>query len=1138
MSRREADARDAIAADQWARDRITLHGLDEGLFVEAGAGTGKTTQLVGRLLGLVVERGVLLREIAAITFTEAAAVELRDRVRERLERRAATDPDQDVRDRCHAALADADIAAISTLHSFAQRILSEHPIEGGLPPRVEVLDEVRSQLEFERRWEEFVDRLLVDPANEPALTRAVTLGIRIDGGRAASLRDVAVIFGENWDRLDSIAGEPECLRPLERAAAVRAVGALPGLEASCTNPDDLLAAHLREVASSIEAVERALDALDDQALVRVLIRKGKWASKRGRGTAWPDVGSVRDALARADAACQALRDAAADDVLRALAARLARFTIAAADERRRDGRLEFHDLLVLARRLLRTSADARHVLHDRYRRLLLDEFQDTDPIQIELAVLIAASVGGTPGEIKAPWPEILTEPERLFFVGDPKQSIYRFRRADIQLFLEARDRFAGQDTVRLSRNFRTVETVLEWVNRVFGAVMPDEVEGSRPRYEPLVADRADGVVGDHRVVLIGGPYESADAPRADQLRALEADDVAAAVAEILRAPERWPVSDPGSSEWRAPRGDDIAILVPTRTSLGALQSALDAHHVPHRTETGSLVYETQEVRDLLAIVRAVVDPTDALALVAALRSPAFACGDDDLFEFRHAGGRWDLRAHTPEDLPATQPVVAAIAYLGALHEARWWMEPSALVDRIIRERRLFELAFARRRPRDVWRRLRFVLDQARLFSEAQAGDLVDFLAWAELQRRDSSRVQEPLLPEADDDAVRILTIHGAKGLEFPITVVSGLTTAHRNRGRGVGVEWDADGRVELRMGKSLRTERFERLASFEAEMDRYEKERLLYVAVTRARDYLLVATHHKAGATCFAATLWEHSQAVLGSLCRPNVASPDRGLGTTDDQQTAPPAPAPEDTAEVRVAWARARAALLTSQAASRSTSPTAIARAAAAVGTAEPDLAPAADDLAADQIAPDEPFPWRRGRAGTAIGRAVHSVLQSVDLATGEGVEALATAAAQLEAIPERAHAVARLARAALECKTVLAAAALPHWREAYVAAPVGGRMIEGYVDLLVRRPDGIIVVDYKTDSVRSPAEADARLEHYRLQGAAYAVALEESTGLPVVECIFVFTHPGGAIERSVADLPAAMIEVRARLETAGAGV
>ncbi|MGI8759054.1 MAG: UvrD-helicase domain-containing protein, partial [Acidimicrobiales bacterium] len=168
--------------DAAERHRIQHHGLHETLFVEAGAGTGKTHELVERVVHLVLDGGVPLSAIAAITFTEAAAAELRDRIRETFERRLTGAPTDGERDACERALAEVDESAVGTLHGFALRILSEHPLDVDLPPHVEVLDEVSSQLAFEDRWERFVDELYADPDAEELVLRAWVLGVEIDSG--------------------------------------------------------------------------------------------------------------------------------------------------------------------------------------------------------------------------------------------------------------------------------------------------------------------------------------------------------------------------------------------------------------------------------------------------------------------------------------------------------------------------------------------------------------------------------------------------------------------------------------------------------------------------------------------------------------------------------------------------------------------------------------------------------------------------------------------------------------------------------------------------------------------------------------------------------------------------------------------
>jgi ATP-dependent helicase/nuclease subunit A len=1118
-------------ADANTRDLISRDGLERTLFVEAGAGTGKTTQLVDRIANLVLAGHARLADIAAITFTEAAATELRDRIRIRFEQHSAASDDPAVVACCERAVADADLAAITTLHGFAKRILAEHPIAAGLPPRVDIVDEVSSQLAHEERWARFVDRLYDDGANEELLVRAAVLDVALEprypGHR--TLKDVAAVLAQSWDRLGPAARRRVAPLPPIDLGALRCVAAeLERVATTCTDPQDKLFVRITTVV--LPAVRAILDRPDPrQALRELAAISGPTPGQGGRKAVWGgDAQPAKEAVRAVADARQRVLEVHADQVLTRLLTLVAAEVLEAAESRRAEGRLEFHDLLVLARHLLRTSPPARAALHQRYRFLLLDEFQDTDPLQIDLAVLIASSVGGQdpPG-----WDHLDVADGRLFFVGDPKQSIYRFRRADIGLFLEARDRFApGGTWARLVTNFRSVPAVVEWVNALFGDLMALEVAGVQPRYEPLVAARQPAPEVDHRPVLLGGPQPPDEACPADELRAREAEDVAAAIDHIRCHPDRWAVHDQ-SGRWRPARLPDVTVLVPTRTSLPFLRDALAARRIPYRLDTGTLVYATQEVRDLLHALRAVDDPTDQISLVAALRSPLYACSDPELARWRQAGGRWDLRRRAaPEGLGPQHPVAVALDHLRSLWEQRWWLGPSELVARLVTERRADLLAMAHERPTEVWRRLRFLQDQARAFEEAGGGPLRAFLDWADLQASEGSRVHEPMLPETDDDAVRVMTVHGAKGLEFPITILSGMTTRPGRAHSGYRVVWDDD-LPQVRVRANIATENHDPRADLEAEMDENEKLRLLYVACTRARDHLVVACRHKQGDGTFAHRVWDHVEG------RPALW---RRLEDAVPPPTPPPPvrvtpPATDDGAR----WSAARRALIEPQRRALVVSATTIAREAAGGTGAGPDGVDIDDDRAdtdADRVGP-EPGPAvpvrRRGRAGTAIGRAVHATLQVLDLAQPADLAAESARQAELEAVPEAAATVEALVRSALAAPVVRAAAAGVHHKEVYVAAPVGGRVIEGYVDLLVEGPDGLVIVDYKTDTVSSEAAVDDKVAAYELQGAAYAVALEETTGLAVVDCRFVFCRPGGAIERSVPDLAGACARVRDHLDT-----
>lgn len=1071
-----------VPADQAQRERIA-RALEETLFVEAGAGTGKTTALVSRIVALLASGRATIDGIAAITFTEAAAAELREKVRHALEEEARRpDQDEDGRRRCLQSARGLEGASIQTLHSFAGALLRERPLEAGLPPAFDIGEEIAADLSFEEQWQRWLDRALESSEITPHLRRALGLGLRLE-----DLHAVTRAFHGNYDLL---------MRPFPRAeevpwragrAVIEATGRIRRLlPLARKGLEDPLVSHAGRVAALGDRLE-ALGA-ETEASMLLLARQEKLSCSKGNQSHWDvDPGTKKNG-------CKALKELLKEiEEIRAgeiqafcrvaflpLLEELRRFVLDYAGERRRSGRAEFHDLLVWARDLLRDHPEARAHFRRRFSHILIDEFQDTDPIQAEIAFFLAgdpAVEGSTAGE-GADWRQMKVVPGRLFVVGDPKQSIYRFRRADIAALEQVRG-LLGHQTIPLVQNFRSQETVLSWVNALFGQWMGEGTPGLQAPYLELAArwspPAATPPLGVH---WLGGPRE---APAA-QVRQEEALALADLLRDMQSAP--WSVRTGKSAALWPARYQDICLLLPTRTGLRALEQVLDGAKIPYRVESQSLVLGTQDVRDLLHCLRAIDAPADRVALATALRSPAFGCSDVELLQFVEEGGRFDYL----DPGTAAGPVREALEVLHRYHRERVWEAPRELIERFVRERRMVEACFGRARPRERWRRLRFIIERAHAFARVGGSSLRGFLDWIERQAQEGARVIEVPVPEADEDAVRIMTIHAAKGLEFPIVVLAGLGT-QPNHHPGPALFDRETGSVEVRLGglEGFATSGYPAAREREKEAERAEAIRLIYVATTRARDHLVVSLFHHPtrGKNSHAAAIDQIASR------RPDLWHEVSSRTAREAPVTALPQGTDEDTRADREAWQKRRAAVLR-----RASRPAAVAVTRLAQVNKEE--------------AEDGEVSYRRGRGGgTHLGRAVHSVLQSLDLATGAGMEEISRAQAAAEGIADRWREVAALVRKGLKSPIVRRAVASGRYqREVFVSLPLDDGLLEGFIDLLFEEDGGWVIVDYKTDLLEEE-ELQGAQERYALQAGAYGMAVQEATGKPVREAILVFLHP-----------------------------
>ena len=1131
------------AADEQSR-AIIRESLDETLFVEASAGTGKTTSLVDRVVNLVASGRTTLDRLAAITFTESAAAELRDRIRQQLE--LAGDDDtrgEEERRRCRQGAADLDQAAIRTLHAFAAQLLHERPLEAGLPPAFETTDEIAAGIRFNEAWNAWLDAALSEGSE---LTIPIAIGITLGMG-LDQLKSVAQEFHHNYTDLIDTSFGPWV--PPPTGATQQIVKNTPELERLCEysnlGTEDRLYAHIHAKLPALHRLAAAPEGSPAayRQLTRVLSLR---AGNRGRVPDWEkDPVTGRSACTALKTLLSDLDKAATEELLLARRASLLpileslrEFALEYTEQRRTEGRAEFHDLLVWARDLLRDNLDVRDHFRGRFSHLLIDEAQDTDPIQTEIAMFLAEALVGSsePRQRPTSWDEVTPQQGKLFVVGDPKQSIYRFRRADVAQMLRLQQQMdlSGGSKVSLVQNFRSQEKLVTWVNHVFSFWMnkgktegEGEAEGQdfgQAEYEQMYP-RWQGDTGSPVQPQVWALANEASDKRIGPVRQQESADIAALLNQIVS--QQWQVLDEeatrsnGEETYRPARFSDICILMPRRTGLGTLERGLEAQDVPYRLESASLIFETQEIRDLLNCLRAIDNPANEVATVAALRSPAFGCSDVDLFVHYDSGGRFDYLANLA-NIPEG-PVSDAFAVLRRFHEDRLAGSIGALIDRFVRDRMLMEVAVGHPRMREQWRRYRFMVERAWQFAAAGGNSLRAFVEWVEDQISEHARVSEAPVPESDEEAVRVMTIHAAKGLEFPVVILTGINSGPRAGSDSVMFDRQR-GRVEVGLGsqdKRISTEGFEALAEAEKSMSEAEGVRLMYVAATRARDHLVLSlrrTDNDGGAKSHAGQIAEFLE---GDPSLWTEIAPTTPSDLTDSDPQLPAASQDgtslhEHSVEALRQWQGERKSLFDE-----------VGRPSSAAATA---LGRAKDDTTEDKPEQQSDEPWKIGRAGTGVGRAVHAVLQTVDLATGEGIPERARAQAAAEGVLDREQDIVHLCQVAVSSDVVKRAVASGRlWREVPVAIGTGSGSLHGFIDLLFEEPDGLVVVDYKTDSVRANETLEA-VQRYRLQGGAYAHAIQQLTGKPVKEAIFLYLQPRQ--EEPLPNLPAAMQDAQAQAE------
>jgi ATP-dependent exoDNAse (exonuclease V) beta subunit len=832
------------------RERIRT-SLDESLVVEAAAGTGKTTELVKRLVNVLASGRGTIDRVVAVTFTERAAGELKLRLRAELEHeRAGAAEGSDRRRNLERSIARLEEARISTIHGFCKDLLQERPVEARVDPRFEVLDESEAEALYGQAFDRWLESVLEDPPE--GVRRALRRGTRrrSDDSPVDRLRAAGWTLAE-WRDLPAPWRRPPLDREARIEELVARVHALAARLAACSNRGDGLYGklwRLRRLSGDLAISER-VRGRDHDAVEAALVELSRDRDFRAPGRGNPRAFGGQDALNEILAAHAALL-AAADEFATLVDADLAALLQAELRDtidryetlKQAAGRVDFFDLLLRARDLVRDNAEVRAGMQGRFSHVFVDEFQDTDPLQAEILLLLASADPAT-----TDWREVTPRPGALFVVGDPKQSIYRFRRADVGIYQVVKERLGrrGVECLYLRTSFRSVPDLQALVNAAFTPVMREDRAALQATYVALAP---------HRTAIAGQPTVVAlPVPRPYGSMGLTKTAITASLPHAVAAFVRWLLDESG---WRVTERDRPGEAVPVSARHVCLLfrrfssfdedvtrpfvEALEARGVAHLLVGGRSFHTREEVESLRTALTAVEWPDDELSVYATLKGPLFAIDDEALLEYR----RLRRRLH-PYRLPGAAegavperlaPIVEALSCLRELHRRRNARPAEETVADLLEATRA-HVGFVLR----PWgeQALANVLRVAEIARRYETSGGISFRGFVE-QLRDDAEGEAPEAPivEETSEGVRLMTVHRAKGLEFPVVILADVSANLTPQRPGRHAD-PARGLCALGLAGWLPLDLLDH-EDEELARERAEGVRVAYVAATRARDLLVV----------------------------------------------------------------------------------------------------------------------------------------------------------------------------------------------------------------------------------------------------------------------------------------------------------
>lgn len=826
------------------RRALTLTGVN--LVVEAGAGTGKTTLLINRLCLCVLVQKIPVEKLVALTFTDKAAAEIKTRFIFKLQEliglvqaEKITPPDAqayqtekkyktlrllrekfalsdtDLISRAQAALARLDRASIGTIHSFCAEILKMFPLEARLSPLAQIDTGQKAAQLFEERWNRFLDKEL-----------------GINAPRAAQWKAALAVL--SLEDLKDLAKSLSALKPVEYDYYSHREMLAKLCVQKSQQAHEWAQAHL-PAKSKPRAIEKALLWAEQSLLRTQAFLEGKPVPPASQ-EACPNLPTALCKGWEADEQEEARglvnfaqKITPENQQLFLTACELVQplsQEVRAVYEQ--EGVLSFDDLIIKTRNLLAQNLYVRRLLKEKFDALFVDEFQDTDPVQGELLLFLAEEKPGT----ALRWQEVHLEPGKLLVVGDPKQSIYRFRGADItayELFTDLILKQGGQKCF-LQQNYRSEPEIVAVANEVCSRAMI-QASSFQPAYVPIFTPKpAHGGAVQWLFVRVAEGEKAA----ADDCRHNQAEEIACWI--------RDNVGKLQLANGQKMTYADVALLTRVGTNTRIYTDAFRRHNIPFITETDKDFFHKQEINDLLLFLQAIADPEDKIALTGVLRSPFGALSDEQLYQLASEN---KLALPALLNNPQTAFCARQIMYFSQLAGR---VSLKELVEQVIDQTFLPEVCAAAYDGERTFAYLQQFVELTEQYQTQQNASLVSFLA--DLQER-LKNPADFALPPADEtaDAVSLLTVHKSKGLEFPVVILADLSrkeTGSSGTPPAHLFSWQYN-MYGLRAGTLCDVN----LAFLEEEQKKHsrcEEVRILYVALTRAKEKLVLVADNREGA--------------------------------------------------------------------------------------------------------------------------------------------------------------------------------------------------------------------------------------------------------------------------------------------------